>query len=148
MACRLVALDKEPGVRPVSIGEIFRRLFAKAILLVVGREATSACDNLNLCAGLKAGIEGAVHALRDAWEEDLNGPPPAPDEAPELEEEPPGEGTAYPPLPDLLTQPMDPKESDNEEEDPHVVLLVDASNEFNELGRKAALWTVRHRWAA
>jgi hypothetical protein len=101
MACRLVARDKEPGVRPVGIGEIFRRLFAKAILLLVGREATSACDNLNLCVGLKAGIEGAVHALRDAWEEDLNGPPPAPDKVPELEEDPPGEGAAYPPLPDL-----------------------------------------------
>jgi hypothetical protein len=51
-----------PGVRPVGIGEIFRRLFAKAILLVVGREVKSASDNLNLCAGLKAGIEGGVHA--------------------------------------------------------------------------------------
>jgi hypothetical protein len=27
-------------------------------------------------------------------------------------------------------------------------LLVDARNGFNELGRKAMLWTVRHRWAA
>jgi hypothetical protein len=27
------------------------------------------------------------------------------------------------------------------------VLLVDATNGFNELGRKAMLWTVRHRWA-
>jgi hypothetical protein len=33
----------EPGVRPIGIGEIVRRLFAKAILLVVGREALSAC---------------------------------------------------------------------------------------------------------
>jgi hypothetical protein len=54
-----------------------RRLSAKAILLVVGREVMATCDNLNLCAdlnlcaGLKTGIEGAVHALRDAWEENL-----------------------------------------------------------------------------
>jgi hypothetical protein len=27
------------------------------------------------------------------------------------------------------------------------ILLVDATNGFNELGRKAMLWTVRHRWA-
>jgi hypothetical protein len=107
-----------------------------------------ACDNLNLCAGLKAGIEGAVHALRDAWEEDLHGPPQNPEDAPELEEEPPGDGPAHTPLPDLLTQPIEPEESDDEEADPHVVLLVNATNGFNELGRKAALWTVRHGWAA
>jgi hypothetical protein len=75
MASRLVALDKQPVVRPVDMGEIFRRLFAKAILLVVGKEAARACENLNLCAGLKAGIEGAIHALHDSWKADLNAPP-------------------------------------------------------------------------
>jgi hypothetical protein len=115
MACQPVALDKEPGMRPVGIGEIFRRLLAKTILLVVGKYATCACGNLNLCAGLKAGIERVVHALRDTWEEDLNDPPPAPEDAPTLEEEPPGEGEAQTPLSDLLTQPMDPEESNDEE---------------------------------
>ena len=32
-------------------------------------------------------------------------------------------------------------------EETSAVLLVDAANGFNELGRKAMLWTVRHRWA-
>ena len=32
MAARLVALAKEPGVRLVGIGEIYRRLFAKCLL--------------------------------------------------------------------------------------------------------------------
>ena len=68
MACRLVALDKEPGTRPVGIGEVYRRLMAKCVLRVVGDRATRACGNLNLCAGLKAGIEGAVHAVRETWE--------------------------------------------------------------------------------
>ena len=40
--------------------------------------------------------------------------------------------------------PMEPVEP----EDVHVALMVDAANGFNELGRKAMLWTVRHRWAA
>ena len=35
--------------------------------------------------------------------------------------------------------PMEPVEP----EDVHVALMVDASNGFNELGRKAMLWTVR-----
>eukprot|EP00957_Ditylum_brightwellii_P170001 12939332-Ditylum_brightwellii.AAC.1 len=57
MACRLVALDKCPGTRPVGIGEIFCRL--------AGDQAKAVCSNLQLCAGLEAGIEGAVHAVRD-----------------------------------------------------------------------------------
>ena len=63
-ACRLVALDKQPGVRPVGIGETISRLMSKIVLHLCGREATRAAKNLNLCAGLPAGIEGAVHALR------------------------------------------------------------------------------------
>jgi hypothetical protein len=71
MASRLIAMDKRPGVRPVDMGELLRRLLAKVILHAVGPEATTACDNRNLCAGLKAGIEGAVHALRDGWASNL-----------------------------------------------------------------------------
>ena len=33
-ACRLIALDKRPGVRPIGVGETFRRLISKAILRV------------------------------------------------------------------------------------------------------------------
>jgi hypothetical protein len=34
-----------------------------------------------------------------------------------------------------------------QDDEASAVLLVDATNGFNELGRKAMLWTVRHRWA-
>ena len=64
MANRLMALDKCPGVRPVGIGEIWRRLFSKCVLKEAGAEATEACGSDQLCAGLKADIEGAVHAVR------------------------------------------------------------------------------------
>ena len=63
MANRLVALDKQPGTRPVGIGEVYRRLWAKCLLKAIGSQATAACGNYNLCAGLQAGIEGAVHAV-------------------------------------------------------------------------------------
>ena len=57
MECCLVALDKRPGVRPVGIGEMLRRAFAKLVMREAGEEAKRACGNLQLCAGLKAGIE-------------------------------------------------------------------------------------------
>eukprot|EP00957_Ditylum_brightwellii_P159057 12105723-Ditylum_brightwellii.AAC.1 len=61
MGCRLVALDKCPGTRPVGIREIFRRLWAKLVLQKAGDQAKTACGNLQLCVCLEAGIEGAVH---------------------------------------------------------------------------------------
>ena len=69
MAARLVALDKQPGVRPVGIGEVYRGLFAKVLLKVIGSQATAVCGNYNFCAGIPAGIKGAVHAVREVFEE-------------------------------------------------------------------------------
>jgi hypothetical protein len=142
MACRLVALDKDPGVRPIGIGEIYRRLLAKCLLKVAGAEATAAAGNLNLCAGLAAGIEGAVHAVREAWETPQGEPP---NFAPE-----PQPGVEAPPLPSLPTDGMDEAEELPLPPlpDPTVCVLIDATNGFNELGRRAMLWSVRHLWPA
>ena len=63
MACRLVALDKRPRVRPVGIGETLRRDLAKLVMRASGDQAKTVYGNLKLCAGLKYGIEGATHAL-------------------------------------------------------------------------------------
>ena len=63
MACRLVALDKRPGVRPIGIEETLRRALDKLIMRAAGDQAKTACGNLQLFAGLEAGIEGATHAV-------------------------------------------------------------------------------------
>ena len=41
----LIALDKQPGVRPVGVGETWRRLFANIVLKVTGPEATMKCQD-------------------------------------------------------------------------------------------------------
>ena len=63
MACRLFLLDRRPGIRPVNIGETLRRALAKLVMRAAGEQAKTACGNLQLCAGLEAGIEGATHAV-------------------------------------------------------------------------------------
>ena len=63
MDCHLVVLDKRPGVRPVGIGETLRRALAKLVMRAAGGQAKTECVNLQLCAGLEAGIEGETHAV-------------------------------------------------------------------------------------
>ena len=63
MACHLVTFDKRPGFRQVDIGEMLCRDLAKVLMRAARDQAKTACGNLQLCAGLEAGIEGATHAV-------------------------------------------------------------------------------------
>ena len=63
MRQNLSALDKSHGVRPVGIGETLHRSLAKLVMRAAEDQAKMACGNLQLCAGLEAGIEGANHSV-------------------------------------------------------------------------------------
>ena len=102
MASRLIALDKCPGVRPIGIGECLRRLMGKAVMLIAGEDVKRVCGADQLSAGIEVGIEAAVHAVNELFDEH--------------------QGTAW------------------------GVLQVDASNAFNSLNRKVALWHARRLW--
>ena len=67
MLGRLIALDKQPRVRPVVIGEMWQRLFSKIVLKATGPKATIASQDDKLCAGLKAGINSAVNGVQAIW---------------------------------------------------------------------------------
>jgi hypothetical protein len=90
---RLVALDKCPGVRPIGVGEVARKIMSRCILSVVQSDILETVGSRQLCIGQKCGCEAAIHALNEVFNEEQT------------------EG----------------------------VLLVDASNAFNNLNRKAAL---------
>jgi hypothetical protein len=70
MANRGVPLDKCPGLRPVGIGEVKRRIMGKAIMNIVGTDVQEASGALQLCAGQSAGVEAAVHAMRKIFAAD------------------------------------------------------------------------------
>ena len=67
VASRLIALDKNPGVRPIGIGEVSRRIINKAILRVLHHDIQEAAGSLQLCAGQLGGCEAAIHAARSMF---------------------------------------------------------------------------------
>ena len=75
IAGRLVPLDKgetkegTPGVRPVGVGEVLRRLIGKLLIAVIKEDITEAAGPLQTCTGIKAGIEAAIHAMRQVFED-------------------------------------------------------------------------------
>ena len=97
IACRLIPLSKNPGVRPIGVCEVIRRIVGKAVMRTVGPDVLNATGSVQLCAGHEAVCEAAVHAMRTVFE-------------------------------DASTD---------------AILLVDASNAFNNLNRRVALLNIQ-----
>lgn len=96
-ACRLIPLDKNPGVRPIGVGEVLRRIIGKTISTLFKEELKQAAGPLQVCAGFGGGSEAAIHAMNVIFEEE---------------------------------------ETDG-------VLLIDASNAFNQMNRSSAMHNIR-----
>ena len=74
ISCRLIPLDKNPGVRPIGIGEVLRRIIGKSVTTLLKPEILAATAPLQASAGLEGGVEAAIHALRTMYEdEDTHG---------------------------------------------------------------------------
>ncbi len=69
LACRLIALDKNPGIRPIGVGETVRRIMSKAILRITGPWIGEVAETVQLCAGQESGCEAAVHAMKKIFDE-------------------------------------------------------------------------------
>ena len=69
VACRLIPLNKNPGVRPIGIGEILRRIIGKSIGWVLSSDIQEAGGSLQASTGLKGGAEAAIHLMRDIFNE-------------------------------------------------------------------------------
>ena len=96
-AARFIPFDKSPGVRPIAVGEVFRRIIGKAVARVLEWDVLDSTVPLQLCIGVPSACEAAIHAM------------------------------------DSLIRGTDVE----------AILLVDASNAFNALNRKAAMHNIR-----
>ena len=67
MASRLVPLDKNPGLRPIGVGEVLRRIAGKIVMSVTKEDVVNASSRTQMC-GRKAGSEAAIHAMKELFE--------------------------------------------------------------------------------
>ena len=70
LSCRLMPLDKNPGVRPIGIGEVLRRIIGKAIIFTIKPHIIDSAREQQLCAVQPAGCEAAVHAMSEIFAEE------------------------------------------------------------------------------
>ena len=67
--CRLIPLNKNPGVRPIGTGEVLRRVIGKTINWVLKDDIQEAAGSLQTATGLKAGAKAAIHVIRTIFED-------------------------------------------------------------------------------
>jgi hypothetical protein len=70
LANRLIPLDKCPGIRPIGIGEVIRRIIGKTIIRHLRQDIQQATGPIQLCAGMEAGCEAAIHAMTQMFNDD------------------------------------------------------------------------------
>ena len=69
-SCRLIPLDKNPGIRPIGVGEVLRRIIGQTTTLLLKEEVKSAAGPLQVCAGHSAGAEAAIHTMSQVFDEE------------------------------------------------------------------------------
>ena len=67
---RLISLDKNPGVRPIGVGEFLRGIVGKCIEWVLKEDFQLAAGHLQTAVGLNSGAEAAIHSMRCIFEDD------------------------------------------------------------------------------
>ena len=69
MACRLIPLDKDPGLRPIGIGEVLRRIIGKMVVQTLKPDLQEGAGDIQMCVGQEGGCEAGVHAMYDLYQE-------------------------------------------------------------------------------
>ena len=62
-----MALNKNPGVRPIAVGEVYRRIIAKAILTRVSFDIAAAVVPHQLCVGNPSACEAATISVQSQY---------------------------------------------------------------------------------
>ena len=69
-ASRLIPLNKNPGVRPVGVGEVLRGIARKSVMHIAKKDLKDAAGSLQVCMGQEAGSESTIHTIYDVYQQD------------------------------------------------------------------------------
>ena len=69
LANRLISLDKNPGLRPIGVGEVLRRIAGKVIVSHLKEDVIQSVGSLQVRTGQDAGCELLIHAMRTIYED-------------------------------------------------------------------------------
>ena len=70
LSCRLISSDKNPGLGPIGVGEVLRRIAGKIIASVLKEDVIKCTGTLQVCCGQEADIEAAVHSMNMMYEDE------------------------------------------------------------------------------
>ena len=62
-SARLIPLDKRPGVRPIAVGEVHRRIICRAIATVVESGVMGVEAPTQTCVGMQSACEASTHVM-------------------------------------------------------------------------------------
>ena len=62
-SARLIPLDKHPGVRPIAVGEVYRRIICRAIATVIESDVMRVVAPTQTCVGMPSACETSVHIM-------------------------------------------------------------------------------------
>ena len=67
IASRPVPLDKNPGLRPIGVGEVLQRITGKVVMSMLKDNVTKEVEILQLCGGKDARCKAAIHSMHDIF---------------------------------------------------------------------------------
>ena len=70
LTCRLIPLDKNPGLRTIGIGEVLRRIAGKVVVTHFRTETVTSVGSLQVYAGQETGCKSIIHAMHAIYEDE------------------------------------------------------------------------------
>ena len=69
VACRLIPLNRNPGLRPIGVGEVLKRISRKVVMMISKQDVMKKTGSLQVCAEQEPGVEVATHAVHDIFKD-------------------------------------------------------------------------------